>query len=95
MPYFKIIYTTAAGKLVSGIRQFHLKSIDDTFNHFLNKAKLNDPNLTGFQCYMISELSDEFKAHQQAKKAKGRQQEKPQVYDRKKGKDGTALGERK
>ncbi|KIC90003.1 hypothetical protein [Flavihumibacter sp. ZG627] len=94
MPFYKITYTTAAGKLVSGIRQFHLKSIDDTFNHFLNKAKQNEPNLSGYQCYMISELSDEFKDYQQAKNSRKRSPQPTQQYNRKKGTEGPSLENR-
>lgn len=66
MPFFKISYRNEAGKLISGIRQYHLKSIDDTYDIFLEKAKKTG-NISEFNCVMISEKCDEFKAYLAAK----------------------------
>jgi hypothetical protein len=66
MAWYKISYKTATGKLISGIREYHLKNIDDTYDIFLAKAK-QAGEITEFNCVMISTKSDEFKAHMAAK----------------------------
>lgn len=99
MAWYKISYKNEAGKLISGIRQYHLKNIDDTYDVFLDKAKKTGA-ISEFNCVMISEKCDEFKAYLVAKERRryntptsgGYGFSGPGKY-RKKG-DGPELGQR-
>lgn len=66
MPFYRITYTLATGKKHTGIKDFHIRSIDDAFTHFLDKAKATG-EVTEFNCVMISTKSDEYKAWLAAK----------------------------
>lgn len=61
MPYYRISYKLPSGRLVSGIKQFHLRNIDDTFLHFQEKAIKLQPDLVDFDCVMVSEKSQQFR----------------------------------
>lgn len=60
MPFYRISYKLPTGRLVSGIKEFHLRNIDDTFLHFQEKAKKIQPDLVDFDCVMISEKSQQY-----------------------------------
>ena len=53
MPYFRITYTAAGGKSLTGIKEYHIRNIDDAFDYFLGKAKAAG-FVTDFSCVMIS-----------------------------------------
>lgn len=102
MPYFRISYKTPAGRQVSGIKEFHLKNIDDAFKHFNEKALKAQPDLTDFDCVMISQHSQQFKDWLAAK-AKRRyaadasmpqNRYGPGRYRQDKGKEGPQLGDK-
>lgn len=60
MPYYRISYKLPTSRLVSGIKQFHIKNIDDTFLHFNEKALKLQPDLVDFDCVMIFEKSKQY-----------------------------------
>lgn len=71
MPYFRITYTGAGGKSHTGIKEFHIRNIDDAFDYFLEKAKAAG-FVADFSCVMISTKSDEYKHWLAAKEARRR-----------------------
>ena len=71
MPYFRITYTAAGGKSHTGIKEYHIRNIDDAFDYFLGKAKAAG-FVTDFSCVMISTKSDEYKNWLAAKEARRR-----------------------
>lgn len=71
MPYFRITYTAAGGKSHTGIKEYHIRNIDDAFDYFLGKAKVAG-FVADFSCVMISTKSDEYKNWLAAKEARRR-----------------------
>jgi len=62
MVWYRITYKKPDGRPVSGIKQYHIKNIDDAFEYFKAKAKAAETELQDFDCVMISEKSEAFKA---------------------------------
>jgi hypothetical protein len=99
MVWYRITYKKANGRPVSGIKQYHIKNIDDAFDYFQAKAKASEPELQEFDCVMISEKSEVFKAWVTAREKRRRYDNYGQSSNsgpgkyRKKG-EGPELGQR-
>lgn len=94
MPYYKITYKDQTGKTHSGIREYHIKSIDAAYDHFLAKLKVSTGEISEYQCYMLSTQSEEYKAWAAARSRRSSRDFPIFPDNRKKKEEGPPLSER-